>query len=318
MRVKSNLFVLLILFITTACEDILETDISDVTVAIISPTENQQLTSNVVNFQWEEVDGAQQYRIQVFRPDSGIVIDSIVEQTNLEHPISPGNYQWRIRAENSAYQSAYSFNRNFSVIVTTDLTNQTVLLTAPINDFYTNVYNVNLSWETLTSATSYNFELVNVTNGEQIINQQTGLTASTLNIGASILNANAQYRWRVKAVNSTSQTIYSNRTFYIDSNPPNAAIDLIPANNQNVSVNQPTTFTWNTPTDYGPIQSPISYIVEFSNTANFSTIIQTSQVQTNSFQQTFTAGEDLYWRVRTRDLAGNSGVNSVVHKLIVN
>lgn len=318
MRVKSNLFFLLIPFAITSCEDILEKDISNVTVNILSPNENQQLTSNVVNFQWEEVDGAQNYRLQVFRADSGIVLDSIVAQSNLEYPLNPGNYQWRIRAENSAYQSTYSFNRNFSVIVTSDLTNQTVLLTAPLPDFYTNVYNVNLSWENLASALSYNFELINVTNGEQIINQQTGIVNTTLNLGSSILNTNAQYRWRIKAINSTSQTPYSSRTFYIDTNPPNAAVDLLPANNQSVSANQPVNFQWDTTADYGAVQSPISYIVEFSSSSNFSTILQTSQLQTNSFQQTFTNSGELYWRVRTRDLAGNSGVNSTIHKIIVN
>jgi hypothetical protein len=92
------------------------------------------VSSNVVNFQWNELDGADKYRIQVFNSTSGIVVDSLVTQTNFSSPIEAGSYQWRVRGENSAYESNYTFNINFSVIQTSDLTNQQVILSSPSNN----------------------------------------------------------------------------------------------------------------------------------------------------------------------------------------
>jgi hypothetical protein len=307
-----------VLLVGISCEDILEEDISNDTVQIIFPQNNVTVSSNVVSFQWSELDGADKYRIQVFNSTSGIVVDSLVTQTNFSSPIQAGSYQWRVRGENSAYQSNYTFNINFSVIQTSDLTNQQVILSSPSNNLYTNASSLVLDWQDLANAATYSFELLNVTGGNLIVTQQSGLTNSSVTLAAGNLQQEAEYLWRVKAMNSSTNTVFSDRVFYIDRTLPNTPQLTTPTNNSSTAANQTVSFSWTMASDSGTIQSPISYVIEFSNSSSFSSVIQSTDVNTTSFQQTFTVSGDYYWRVRAKDVAGNIGSNSNVFKFIVN
>lgn len=305
-----------VLFIS--CEDILEEDISNDVVQMIFPLNNQEIYSNIVHFQWQELDGADKYRIQIFNTNAGVEIDSLVTTTNFNYPMAQGDYQWRVRGENSAYQSNYTFNTNFSVFETDDLTSQQVVLTSPTDNFYTNNTSLILNWQALNAADSYSFELVNVTNGQTIVNQQTGLTITSLTLSNSILQTNAQYQWKIKAINTTSQSVYSSRNFYLDTNAPNTPTNLMPTNNTSVNANQQVDFTWSIPEDYGAIQSSISYTIEFSTTIGFASILQSSDITSTSFQTTFVTTGDYYWRVKAKDVAGNVSLASNIFKFTVN
>lgn len=318
MKTKNKLLLLFIAVLLTACEDIIEEDISNDVVQLIFPLNGQEIYSNVVNFQWQELNGADKYRVQVFNNNSGVVIDSLVTATNFNFPMTQGSYQWRVRGENSAYESNYTFNINFSVIETDDLTNQQVILTSPTDNLYTNNTALILNWQSLDAADTYNFELVNITNGQTVVNQQSGLTSTSLTLSNTILQTNAQYQWKVKAVNNTSQSAFSTRSFYLDTNMPNTPTNLTPTNNSTVSTNQQISFTWSIPQDYGTIQSTISYTIEFSNTNNFTSIIQSSDVATTSFETAFTTPGEYYWRIKPKDLAGNVGTASSGFKFTVN
>lgn len=301
-----------------SCEDILEDDISNDTVQIISPQNNQDIYSNVVNFQWQELSGADKYRLQVYNDASSMILDSLVSQTHFSYAINVGNYQWRIRGENSAYSSNYTFNNNFSVFQTTDLSTQQVILSNPSDAFYTNNASLILTWGSLAAAQTYNFELINVTNSESIVSQQNNLTSTSVTLNNTLLTSDAEYRWKVKGVNNSSETPFSFRKFYLDRSNPNTPINVSPLNNSTQTQSQQITFNWSIPADVGIIQSTLSYVIEFSNDINFTSIFQTSDVTTTTFQQSFATIGDYYWRVRAKDLAGNVGVNSTVFKFTVN
>lgn len=315
-----NRFILLFLSLVTfyACEDIIAEDISDDVVQVLFPQNDQIIYSNVVNFQWAELDGADKYRVQIFNSNSGVIRDSLVSQNHVSFPMDAGNYQWRIRGENSAYESNYTFNMNFSVVETTDLADQQIILSSPNDSFYTNNLNLILDWQDLNAADTYNFELVNVTNGESIVNQQSNLTASSVTLNSTILPNDAEYKWKVKGVNGTSETLFSSRKFYLDRVNPNIPQNTLPLNNATSNINQPINFGWSIPGDTGIIQSTISYTIQFSNDISFSSILQTTDVNGTSFQQSFANAGDYYWRVRAKDIAGNIGSYSPVFKFILN
>ncbi len=113
----------MILFVGLAsCEDILEVpDISDQTVMILAPIEGSVLEDNAVNFNWEPVGEATGYQIQIATPNFGnatqLVLDSIMEvdtlgyvTTRMGQSLFNGNYEWRIRAFNSDYETPYTVN----------------------------------------------------------------------------------------------------------------------------------------------------------------------------------------------------------------
>lgn len=305
MKILNRILFFLLVPMLFSCEDIMEEDITDDIVHLVSPINQQEITSNVVNFQWQAIKGADDYRIQIFSSNQAMVLDSLVGNNIAVFPMAPGNYQWRVRGENFAYTSSYSFTSTFSVVETDDLTNQQVILSSPNVNYYKS-NSLTFTWQSINVAEKYNFELVNVTNGQTLVHQVPDLVTNTLTLNNTILADDAEYQWRVMALNSLpSSTPFANRNFFIDRVNPNQPVNAAPTSNSTQVAGQPITFTWNMGADNGTIQSAISYIIEFSNSSSFSPILQTSNSTTNSFQQAFQADGDYFWRVRAKDQAGN-------------
>lgn len=300
------------------CEDILEEDISDDIVFTIYPTEDLIIESNVVNFQWNTLDGADDYRLQIFNTSQVILVDTLISQTQIILPLAEGNYQWRVRGENSAYQSTYSLPVSFLVNESEDLTSQQVILSSPANNFMTNSNNFTLSWNSLSAADYYNLQLINNTLGGTIVFQQNNILANTLTLNSTILSQDGNYTWKIKGVNGVSETVFSSRDFSLDTTLPNQPVNGLPANNSIQTINQNINFNWSIAADSGVIQSSISYRIEISNDINFTTILQASNISTNSFQQLFNSTGDYYWRVRAVDAAGNNGPFSNAFKFTIN
>lgn len=103
-----------------ACEDILEVpDISSQTVNLLAPTNGTVLTNNTVNLNWEDVEEARGYAVQVATPDfqnaAQILMDSVIEMdtlgylpTQLQQNLLNGNYEWRVKAFNSGFETLYA------------------------------------------------------------------------------------------------------------------------------------------------------------------------------------------------------------------
>lgn len=308
-----------ILFLTFySCEDILEEDISNDIVYTIYPTQNVTIESNVVNFQWNTLEGADDYRLQIFNTSQVKLVDTLISQTQVTIPLSEGNYQWRVRGENSAYQSTYSLPVSFVVNESEDLASQQVILSSPVNNFMTNSNSFTLSWNSLSAADYYNFQLVNNTLGGTIVFQQNNILTNTLTVNNTIISQDGSYTWKIKGLNGLSETVFSSRDFSLDTTLPNQPVNGLPANNSIQTINQNINFNWSIAADSGTIQSTISYRIEISNDVNFTTILQASNSSTNSFQQLFNSTGDYYWRVRAVDAAGNNGPFSNTFKFSIN
>ena len=310
MKTINSIFLLSLVLFTFSCDDILEEDITDSVIQTIAPQNNEEIESNVVSFRWNTVKGADKYRLQIYSSTQAIALDSLVSGSGFTCPLLPGAYQWRVRGENFGYQSAYCLQMSFSVIETDDLTNQQVTLANPASGFYTNAASIVCSWQGINVADSYDFELVDLTNGQTIIHQQSNITTTNLTLNNTMLNHDAEYQWRVRAVNSTSQTPYATRRFLIDRVNPNPPLNSLPATNSTQLINQSINFSWNPLPDTGVIQSPVSAVIEFSNDSNFTSILLSSPSVTASFQQTFTVPGTYFWRIKMTDLAGNSVYNT--------
>ena len=116
---KSITFLLLLL--TLSCEEIInEQNISNDTVNLLAPTENVQLkTTQKITFTWAGLSGATQYHLQIATPAFTnavqIPLDTLVTRTDFAIDSLPSNnYQWRIKAVNSAFETTYT-THNFSV-----------------------------------------------------------------------------------------------------------------------------------------------------------------------------------------------------------
>ncbi len=319
MKITNKLMLMALIAITFSCEDILEEDITNDIVQIVYPTEGVTIESNVATFQWNKLDGADDYRVQVYTNNQFQVFDTLVNTNTVTLPLIQGTYQWRVRGENSAYESTYSFPITFDIQESDDLTNQQVVLSAPSSTFATNQNTITLSWEDLTAADYYEVEVTNVTSGN-IVFTQNNITTTNVTLNSSNITVDGQYLWKVRAYNSTTatQTQFSTRNFLVDTVAPNQPQNNQPTNNATQTVNQTINFNWTIPADSGIVQSIISYELQIASDVNFTTILQTSPSTGTSFQQSFTTAGVFYWRVRAKDAAGNMGVYSSGYKLTIN
>lgn len=113
---------ILIGVVSTSCEDLLEVpDISNNEVQLLAPSDSITVQQNEVNFTWNEVFEATQYHIQVADPsfdnaaqivvDTLIVVDSAYAGPKFSKVLTDSNYEWRVKAQNSGYETEFSLNR---------------------------------------------------------------------------------------------------------------------------------------------------------------------------------------------------------------
>ncbi len=120
MKTISKFYVLIAgTFLVSSCEELLEVpDISGEHVQILAPKEGTIVDQNFVNFTWNGVTYADAYLVQVAAPDfenaSQIVLDTLIVRdstfvgTKAFKLLPNGEYQWQVKALNSAYETTFS------------------------------------------------------------------------------------------------------------------------------------------------------------------------------------------------------------------
>ena len=320
MRKYLNYSLLIFILLSTSCDDVLEEDITDDTITVISPLENAEFTGNSVQFRWKVIEGAEEYRIQINNTAiNTIILDSLLVSPVFDYILDPGSYQWRVRAENFAYQTAFSFDQNFRVISSENLENQVVVLNLPIDNLYTNERTLTFSWGKIDTASSYSFQILKVEEGTETLLFEDNLTELSINLDESILADDLHYKWQVKANNSTSSSNYYSRNLFIDTINPPAPNLVSPTIDQSFSINQEVNFSWNFDTDTGTIKSKINGTIEIASDENFSNILlREESLSTNALSNTFTTAGTYFWRVEGSDAAGNIGEFNETGKFIIN
>lgn len=118
-KMKCKIVLFLLALIIFSCEDIIEVpDISQKVVVVLAPTEDVVINETNINFSWNIVEDADTYKLQIATPNfeaaTQIVLDTTITNTNFTKMLDVGSYQWRIRAENSDYQTNYT-TQSFTV-----------------------------------------------------------------------------------------------------------------------------------------------------------------------------------------------------------
>lgn len=125
MRTIISILILTIGVFCTSCDDFLEVpDISVESVELLAPSDSTIVTQSDVNFTWNEVFEAEQYLVQVAAPsfenatqivvDTLIVVDSAYVSPRFSKTLVDSDYEWRVKARNSAYETDFS-TKKFSV-----------------------------------------------------------------------------------------------------------------------------------------------------------------------------------------------------------
>ena len=306
--------------LTASCEDVLEEDITNDLGNVVAPLDGTVVSGNSVQFLWNTVAGADDYALQIYNQGL-VVVDSVIAGPPFTIVLNSDTYQWRVKGQNFAYETSFSFPQEFAVESSTDLTNQLVSLTSPTIDFYTNVTTLIFNWEAVANATRYSFELIRITSGgEATVFLQDDLSATTLTLDSGVLGEDAEYRWEVRAINddNATQTDGATRNFFIDTVTPNVPNLLTPGFEEEFLVDATIAFTWSFGTDTGAVMSLITSTYDVAQEESFSTILVSGTTDLTSFSESFSTAGTYYWRVRGEDQAGNVGTYNLNGKFIVN
>ena len=95
-----------------ACNDIFEDDLGSLKVYLLAPGNylaSQQFTNT---FFWEDVPGALTYNLQIVEPGfsqiSNLLLDTTITDYKYSFTLTPGTYQWRVKAINGSSETSYT------------------------------------------------------------------------------------------------------------------------------------------------------------------------------------------------------------------
>jgi hypothetical protein len=300
-------FVCCVLFLG-GCDDLLEEDLDGFGVVLLTPPDGYSTASNLVAFQWEPVPRAMGYRVQIATPDFSnpilILHDSLVTAPHFTTALAPGAYRWRVRAENPNSETAY-YQRALTITEATSLEGLTPLLIAPASNASTSDDPVIFSWQALSGADDYRFELRSGGQTGGIVLAQivagTELSLSTIGEGA--------YTWGIQAQNTNGTSNFSYRNLTVDSTPPGQPVLLVPA----AAATLPNTtimFQWQSGNNAGSGGIDSLFVEDGSQQP-----IRALLAPTPSYSDSLGTGP-YTWYVRTIDSAGN-GTSSTVRAFTV-
>lgn len=305
MRSRNILFFLIsVAAALQSCSEFIAKDISKEEMEIMSPANGDTSTAFTQLFWWNEVEGADNYHLQIVSPRFDnirqLVLDTTITENRFGVTLQPGIYEWRVRAQNNAGYTEYTV-RQLAIDSTLDLNMQTVQPIAPANNTVSENPIQTFSWYDMPYAESYTFQVLTQSNSSIYINSNITTPYTTYTFPAYGI-----YKWRVWAQNGSSMSRYSERTITI--NLP-ASSPAQPANNDTVS--SPVTLSWVSPPE---ITADSLFIY---SDASLTVAVHKSLQTGTSYSFAGTVGNEYFWRLRSRDAAGNYSSYSNVQRFFV-
>lgn len=317
MKNKNFKIVGLILMLVGAvsCEDVFEADITQERVELLSPVDSLLTEQSVHTFWWTELEGATQYSLQIVRGtfefSESLVLDTTITQDSYDYSLSPGDYQWRVQGENSAYSSQYSIHSLF-IDSTINLIGSQIELSSPEENYASSELSVDFTWEAMYNADGYLWELRDE-NGD-LVNQQSELTNLTASYGFS---QDGVYTWQVKAFNNTSNTYtsFSSRSIHIDTQSPELAVLISPANGDSLIGLAQVQFQWES-TQGLENESEVTDYLYISTDDSFIETPVTIEEGVQTYSQVLEQGS-YYWKLERVDAAGNTTGAIQINQFVV-
>jgi len=301
---KQHLFLLsLLCLVLFACSDFTEEDLENDTVVLLGPADEVSTETQTLTFWWDEVKGADKYRLQIAEPNFESIVrlelDTLIGANQFEHTLYPGEFEWRVRAENSAYTSNY-FSRILSILEPVDITKQKVVLVSPGKEAKLNGKEVEFDWNELSIAHEYQFELHQSDwSGEDVIDPKL-LSESKLVLELE----EGRYAWGVLARDTVKkeETPFTYRNLVIDLTAPNQATLSEPADKASVNgLTQIMSWTHQEDNEL----TDVAFVIQIFSDQDLTTLLEEKELESKQREYTFSATGTYYWRVKATDEAGN-------------
>jgi len=318
MKSKLLPYLLLILLAATvcltSCDDIIEPSISKSLVQPEAPADQYTSISYTINFWWDPVNSALSYHLQVVTPSfaapGSLALDTVITLNKFSYNLSPGNYQWRVMAENGSSQTAFTNPRNFTVAATS-IKQQSVQLISPATNYLTNKSPFTFQWGSMYGATQYRFEI----DTNNFVNEA-AVVANTVIPGQQInftFPKDQVYQWRIRAENDTAQSQWSAiNTITYDHTPPGPVTLVAPTNGQTISL--PVSLQWSAVATAAHYKL---YVLQSDSTTLYNASFPMTLTETNYSFNLGNSGDKVYWKVSAMDAAGNEGQTSPLSSFVL-
>jgi hypothetical protein len=310
----------------TSCETIIAEDISAITPVLILPASADTVEFNPIHFKWQEIEGATNYHLQVVSPSFSLIseylLDTVVTGSDFFFDLDSNEYELMLTANNGAYTTQTLGPVKFWVgATTTTSTSNVVVLSYPSDGLYVNEDFTNeFEWEDLSNETNFEFQIREGTSFATgtLIDLLPNLSSTSVTLGPILTEG--EYIWGVKAYFTSSETLYSLNTLYVDTVNPNKAVLSLPVD-ASTELNGTIAFTWNNGTDGGAITSPMYSRLQIATDAGFTDIIEDVEFIGSTHNFDFTPpllGPGTYhWRVLNNDDAGNDAPDSDIFTVTI-
>jgi hypothetical protein len=172
-------------------------------VTLKLPLSASKIYSKNVTLEWNSAVRADKYRLQV-ATDANFtnILYNLTDLTTLTNPLSNlsnGTYYWRVLGTNTGGDGPWSAVWNFKIEV---LIPTKVVLTSPADNSVNMPTNTALTWQSATNATTYDLLVATDNNFTNIVQNQTGITATNYNLTG--LAIQKQYFWKVRGVHPSN------------------------------------------------------------------------------------------------------------------
>lgn len=201
---------------------------------LISPSNSSNEISISPIFQWNELQNAKSYRLQISKSSNFSSIEEDISNItdnsyHIQNLVSNTTYYWRVCATNEGGTGLFSNIWSFNTINQVYNKPDTPLLQYPINEAHNILTSPTLSWNVLSNAVSYHIQ-VSLDQAFNLITYENNSVYSN-SIYLNNLSENTLYYWRICASNNYGTSDWSliwnfetgNQTFIINS-------DIIPKN----------------------------------------------------------------------------------------
>ncbi len=292
--------VLVLCGLLIGCSEWEEPQIDGEQVYVLTPRDSLKTEVASQLFYWYGVEGATGYELQIVSPNFNridqLVLDTNIGGTKFQFTLNPGEYEWSIRAYNNSSSTAYTVHRLY-IDSTLNLNNQTVVLKSPSDNDTSNTSLKIFQWQNLYNADSYRFELWKGSfGGDPVIFRDTEKDTLAYDIPDE-----GRFVWRVRGENESSNTVYSNRTFYLDVTPPNTPVLQDPDDDAMLQSTE-LDFQWTRGTQTGSSIKDTFYLAKDPNMVD---LRETRGSSGTSLSLDTLSNGTYYWRVRSWDKAGN-------------
>jgi hypothetical protein len=267
------------------------------------PTNGAPNQAIAINLSWGELASASTYGVQVSTVSTFYSLfltrTGITAISSLDTFLNATTYYWEVNATNPIGTSIWSSIWSF----TTGPMTAAPTLAAPSNGAIDQALSLTLSWNSVSTATSYAVEVSATSAFSPTISKQTGITGKSLAVTGLANSMN--YYWRVNASGPYGTSNWSSVYSFATPLTAPAAPALTSPSNSATGISNHPVFAWQT-------VNTSTYTLQVSSISAFSTTIvsQSGLGASDSIEATLAFNTTWYWRVDATNSLGTSAWSS--------